>query len=407
MAAVENLTGLAERHETVARTAFAVACCAEARDVSHLHEPAGDFVQRAAVVDIELGGFLRFGRVVRIAADACLGGAADLRDAEMEDAFARLLAFARGDDHARVGDGDADAGHDLRELVVVDAVLERGGIDVVSGADARDGDRVRADAEGRFQMFRVHEQGGEFVAIALQAEEDAEADVVDAAFHGAVHRFRVVAVVVLRAARMEDFVAFLMIGLLEEDVRSDARVLQLAVVFDGRGGDVHVDAADGAVLVLDAVDRLDGFENVFDRIFDGMLAAFDGQPLVAHVLQRDDFAADFVLRELFARNVFVLKVIRAVDAAVDAVVGEVQRREEDDAVAVEILLDLLRQRVDLLVLLLDVAVQKNGGFAVAQALAQLRLRDDLVDQFDIVLVLFRIVQRRKHFLMVDEFFRFV
>ena len=58
-----------------------------------------------------------------------------------------------------------------------------------------------------------------------QTEENAEADVVNAAFHGAVHRFRVVAVVVLRAAWMQNFVAFLVIGLLEENVSADTSVL--------------------------------------------------------------------------------------------------------------------------------------------------------------------------------------
>ena len=92
--------------------------------------------------------------------------------------------------------------------------------------------------------------------------------------------------------------------------------------------------------MFDGIDRLDALQHIFDRVVDGVFAGFQRQALVAHVLQRDDLAADLLLRQLFARDMAVFLMIRAIGAAVYTVVGEVQRRKHHDAVAVELLLDL-------------------------------------------------------------------
>ena len=80
----------------------------------------------------------------------------------------------------------------------------------------------------------------------------------------------------LRPGGMELEIALLVVGLLEEDVGADAGLLELAVVFDGGGGDVDVDPADGAVFVLDGVDGLNTFEDVLNRVVDRVLARLDG-----------------------------------------------------------------------------------------------------------------------------------
>ena len=98
----------------------------------------------------------------------------------------------------------------------------------------------------------------------------------------------------------------------------------------------------------------------------------------------------------------VLHVVRAVGTAVDAVVGQIQRREHDDPVAVEVLLDLFSQGVDLLVLLFDVAVQENGGVPVGEAPALPGLREDLVDEGLIVPVLLREGESLQDLLVVDK-----
>ena len=213
---------------------------------------------------------------------------------------------------------------------------------------------MRAYAEDSFQMLGVHEKTCKFIAVFVETEEHAETDVVNAALHGSVHRFRVVIVVVFRTRRMEFMIAVFVVCFLEENVGADAGFFQFFVIFHRGRRDIHVDAADIAVFMVDGIDRLDGFEDVFDRIVDRIFSRFDGQSLVSQILQGDDFPADFLLCQLFSRNRPVDCVIRTVGAAVDAVVGEIERCEHDDAVAVEIFFDLLCQSVDLLIFFFDI-----------------------------------------------------
>ena len=80
----------------------------------------------------------------------------------------------------------ADAGNDLGENVIVDSVVELIRVDVVGMFQTRNADRVRSDAERRFQMFRVHQKSGKFVAVFVQSEQNAKSYVVDPALHSAV-----------------------------------------------------------------------------------------------------------------------------------------------------------------------------------------------------------------------------
>ena len=164
--------------------------------------------------------------------------------------------------------------------------------------------------------------------------------------------------------------------------------------------------ADGAVLVLDRVDGLDGLEDVLDRIVLGVLARLKEQALVAEVLERDHLVADLLLRELLAHDALVLGMVRAVRAGVDAVVREVERREEHDAAAVDVLLHLDGGLEDPVVDLLDVAGEQHGGFAVGQALELGGLVKDAHEQRNVRLVLFGVGERVADFLIVDELFRY-
>ena len=113
---------------------------------------------------------------------------------------------------------------------------------------------------------------------------------------------------------------------------------------------------------------LDALEDVLDGIFLWVFARFDGKPLVTHVLKGDDFLSYLILGELLPGDGLVLSVVRAVDAAVDTVVGEIQRSEHDDPVAVEVFLDLLAQ----IEYLPDdpgiLALQKGGRLLVGEPL---------------------------------------
>lgn len=66
----------------------------------------------------------------------------------------------------------------------------------------------------------------------------------------------------------------------------------------------------------------------------------------------------------FSGNVLVLHVVWTVGTAVDAVVGQVQGRKEYDAVAVEVLLNLLCQSENFLVHFRIFAGKEEGGLSV-------------------------------------------
>ena len=154
------------------------------------------------VAHFELGGILFHAVLLSIAADAGAGAAADLGHAVFDDHFAGALRFARGDDQARIGDGDTQDGHDLLEELVGDGIAEVVHVDVIRIAQAGDADRVRPDAVNRFEVFGVHQKADKIIAVQVQAKQDATSYVVDAALHGAVHRFGVVGVVALRPCGM-------------------------------------------------------------------------------------------------------------------------------------------------------------------------------------------------------------
>ena len=220
------------------------------------HQPAHHLVERALIGHVKLLGIVRT-LLLRVAADRGARRAADLRHAEIQHLAAHGFALARGNDDARVGHGDAHAGDDLGKELVGEAVVEHVGVDVVGVFDARNADGVRADAVNGFEVLRVHHQAREFILIALQPEQNAQPHVVDAAVHGAVHRLGVVVVIVLRPRGVKLQVAFLVVGLLKEDISADARVFQLAIVFDRGRGDIHVHAADVAVFVVNGIDGFD------------------------------------------------------------------------------------------------------------------------------------------------------
>ena len=141
-----------------------------------------------------------------------------------------------------------------------------------------------------------------------------------------------------------------------------------------------------------------------------VFARLDGQALVSHVLQRHHFGANLVLGKLAARDGAVLGVIWAIQAAVHAIVGKVERREQHDAVAVVGQLYLARQALYLLVYPRVLAGQQHGSLAVRYHRAvlvggvQMRaaLLQDLPAKLQVVLVLLGVCQRFHYLVVVDE-----
>ena len=82
---------------------------------------------------------------------------------------------------------------------------------------------------------------------------------------------------------------------MKKNICTNACFFEFPVVFHGGGGNVDVDAADRAVFMLDGINGVDTFEDVFDRVIDRVFTGFDGKALVSHILQGGHLADDVLL----------------------------------------------------------------------------------------------------------------
>ena len=161
-----------------------------------------------------------------------------------------------------------------------------------------------------------------FEAIVVKAIENAGADVVDAALHGAIERRGVPIVIVLGTLAVHLRVGFAVEGFLEQHIGSGSRLLQLAIFVDCGGGDLHVDAAYFAFVLHRFIDGLHGFEDVLDGGLHRVFAHVDHQALVSQLLEGLYLLADLVHRQALANGVGAF-VVTAVCAVVDAVVTQI------------------------------------------------------------------------------------
>ena len=204
------------------------------------------------------------------------------------------------------------------------------------------------------------------------------------------------------------FIGRLVVGFLKQNVGADAGFLELAVIFHGGRCNVDVDAADGAVFVLHAVNGFDALQHIFNRNVDRVFTGFQRQAFVPHILKSYNFAADFVLCELFARHLAVGVVISAVTAGIHALVGQIERRKEYNAVAVNVLFDFHGDAVHLLHGFLVPcfhAFQQQRHLFVIQPFEFLRAFQNGADGRFVRHLLFGFVYAGQNFFVADELFR--
>ena len=94
---------------------------------------------------------------------------------------------------------------------------------------------------------------------------------------------------------MERQIALLVVGLLEQDVCANLRLLEQTVIIDGGCGDINVDAADCAVFMLNAIDGLNAVKIIFHGVMYRVFPRLQSQPLMPHILQCDNLPADVLL----------------------------------------------------------------------------------------------------------------
>ena len=115
---------------------------------------------------------------------------------------------------------------------------------------------------------------------------------------------------------------------------------------------------------MNRINRLNTFENIFNRIINRILARFNCKSLMTHILESNNLVLNFLLSELLSCDMLVFVMIRAVNTAVYAIVGKIKRSKHNDSVAVESKLNLICELIHLLNLLGNVAGKEDGSLSV-------------------------------------------
>ena len=241
-----------------------------------------------------------------------------------------------------------------------------------------------ANAAEALEFAGVGHEAHDLEPPVMEPEEDAETDIIDACVEGAVHTGQPPAIIAFDGiGRMHVGIRLVMIGFLENLEGADAGFLNDFEIIDGHRGRVDVNATDiaRAVACFDA-DGVDGVETLGDEVGPGFrMFAVDGHDSLVSIASRHGFGLglDLVKGEAAALLQIVVTTESAVATAVDAVAGDIHRREGDDAVIVHKVLDLECGLLHLLAKLGIRNVQEEGRFGGIERLDGEGFREDFAD----------------------------
>ena len=102
----------------------------------------------------------------------------------------------------------------------------------------------------------------------------------------------------------------------------------------------------------------------------------------------------------------VFKVIRAVNTAVHAVVGEVQRSKHYNSVAVKVLFNLFGKVINPVNPLLVLTGEEHGRLTVGKTLSVFRLFNYLVHKCKVILVLIGVSEGFHNLIVIYKLLRF-
>jgi hypothetical protein len=157
-------------------------------------------------------------------------------------------------------------------------------------------------------------------------------------------------------------------------------VLELLELADGEGGEVDVDAADFAAAALDLVNGVDGLEYIVEALGPGIgLPGDQENALMAHFDEDFGLLGDFGLGEDAAFELGVGGAEGAVGALVLAEVRDVERGEQHEAVAIDLLLDETRGGEDLFQQVGFASFHEHGDLRGIEAVEEAGFGQDLAD----------------------------
>ena len=241
-------------------------------------------------------------------------------------------------------------------------------IHALGRAEPREADRVRPDVVMLLQVQGMGHQPQHLELPIVQAEQGPDAHVVAAGLHRPGQGIEPPEIIALpRLPRMHLGIGLVMIGLLEDLVGADSRRPDRGISGVVHGGRVDVHAADLAVIDLDRIDRPHALGDELGAV-GRVLAEDQDRPLVALPLQGLDLGPQVVRAERAADLVGIRAAKGAVQAVILATAAHVQRREQHDAVAVDVAFQLPGGLEDLLAAFLVVGRQQHGRFGQRQGL---------------------------------------
>ena len=123
-------------------------------------------------------------------------------------------------------------------------------------------------------MLGMHQQANKVVTVGIEPKEHANANIVYAALHCAVHGLGVPCIVLLGARGVQCLIVCLVVCLLKKYIRTNAGIAQAAVVLDRCSRYIHIHAANGTVPVFYAVDGIYALKYIFNGIHERVLAGF-------------------------------------------------------------------------------------------------------------------------------------
>ena len=75
-----------------------------------------------------------------------------------------------------------------------------------------------------------------------------------------------------------------MVGFLEQNVRANFCFFKHAIFIYGSSGNIYINTPDSTIFVLDGIDGMHAFQDVFDRVMLGVFACLYCKALVTHIL---------------------------------------------------------------------------------------------------------------------------
>lgn len=287
------------------------------------------FVDAAWIGNIELSVGLRL--VLGMAANIGVNAGRDFSGADVHSGVAESLALAGGDGHADLWMIDALRAHDLQELRFVHGVG-----DVFAGIGFffvyKRTDAWHADGEVGFREFLLSEldvqAGGESVLTEIvgKPQECTKASAAETTHEGAFLRVETVWQAALVAAQMDFGIFYRIVSFLENSDEVGAAFVEIFVI--GDVGWIDLDADGGEAFS----GELNGFADPFHAAHTLGFAGEDEDILQTGGRNGVELFHKIVVGKGAALDL-IGAIETAVDAAVVAIIGDVQRCEEGDAVA--------------------------------------------------------------------------